>query len=69
MTDNAPWAGLGIVRVDITAADFATARAASARIASLWESTGGERGQVAEEEASARARTQTSRADQCRAEL
>lgn len=49
MTDTAPWAGPGIVRVDITAADLATARAAAARIASLWESTGGDRGQLAEE--------------------
>ncbi|WP_219729377.1 DUF6207 family protein [Streptomyces noursei] len=53
MTDTAPWAGPGIVRVDITAADRATARAAAARIASLWESTGGERGQLAEDGTSA----------------
>ncbi|MFI0711711.1 DUF6207 family protein [Streptomyces inhibens] len=48
MTDTAPWAGPGIVRVDITADDLATARAAAARIAALWQSTGGERGQLAE---------------------
>ncbi|MFF0630372.1 DUF6207 family protein [Streptomyces sp. NPDC004296] len=53
MTDTAPWAGPGIVRVDITAADRATARAAAARIAALWESTGGERGQLAEDGPSA----------------
>lgn len=50
MTDTAPWAGPGIVRVDITAADLATARAAAARIAALWESTGGEHGQLAEDD-------------------
>ncbi|WP_146022070.1 DUF6207 family protein [Streptomyces sp. CB02959] len=53
MTDTAPWAGPGIVRVDITAADRATARVAAARIAALWESTGGERGQLAEDATSA----------------
>ncbi|MBA2944269.1 DUF6207 family protein [Streptomyces himalayensis] len=53
MTDTAPWAGPGIVRVDVTASDRATARAA-ARIARLWASTGGERGQLAEDGARAR---------------
>ncbi|MGW9041236.1 DUF6207 family protein [Streptomyces lydicus] len=54
MTDTAPWAGPGVVRVDITAADLATARAAAARIATLWESAGGERGQLTEEGTRAR---------------
>ncbi|WP_274563571.1 DUF6207 family protein [Streptomyces spiramyceticus] len=50
MTDTAPWADPGIVRVDITASDLAMARAAAARIAALWESTGGERGELAEDD-------------------
>ncbi|WP_030063623.1 hypothetical protein [Streptomyces natalensis] len=54
MTDTAPWAGPGIVRVAITADDLATARAAAARIATLWDSRGDERGQLPEEDASAR---------------
>ncbi|MER0481599.1 DUF6207 family protein [Streptomyces sp. Edi2] len=49
MTDTAPQ-GPGIVRIDFTADDLATARAAAARIATLWESTGGERGQLAEQD-------------------
>lgn len=59
MTDNASWAGPGVVRVDVTAAGLPTARTA-ARIATLWQSTGGERGQLAEE-GPARTCTPTSR--------